>query len=212
MKKLLIVLYLISHIATGQPTERSFVVIDPATSFSEVNLHIWNSLNKPGFVHASKLPNGPSFGTIIKPDGPYLQTFTNHTLNFAVNDGAALMSLTPDGNVINNRNTQINGVVIKQLKLTGVTDAYDPLIPLTTNDGLPFETRIPHGLIAGNIISIKLVINADVGFSIGEEYTYTPGHRAAISYDPTFIHVWNYQTNSQFIRNKPFKILITYKN
>jgi hypothetical protein len=206
MKKLLFLFYLISQAAAGQS-----VMLAPANLVNSVNLSIKNSLNQPGFVHSSSFTGGPSFGTVFKPDGAYLQTFTNHPLKFAVNNGDAEMILTTAGNVIITGSTKIKNVNIKQLKLTGNTDAYNPLFP-ATNDGFPYETRIAHGLIAANIISIKLVIVADVGFSICEEYSYSPGYRAAISFDPTYLHVWNYQASSQNIRNKPFKVLITYKN
>jgi hypothetical protein len=204
MKKILILL-LFGPLAFGQSVE-----LKP-NAYDSGLLEIKNSLNMPGLVHSSSVPGGPSMGTVIKADGAYLQTFTNHALNFAVNNGSALLTVNTAGNVqISNATTFFSGIKIMQKKIAGIIDGYDG-ITQATNDGLPNETRIAHGLDASKIISVKMVIIVATGFSIGEEYSYQPGHKAAISYDNTFIHVWNGTTSGGAIRNKPFKILITYK-
>jgi hypothetical protein len=205
MKKILILLLFVP-LAFGQSVE-----LKPNFDYSGSPIKITNSLNQPGLVHSSSLINGPIMGTVIKSDGVYFQTFTNHPLKFAVNNASESYKVTTASNVIVQDALVFYSLGIKQLKLTGLTDGFIAG-NLATSDGLPYETRIAHGLDASKILAIKLIINADVGFSIGEEYTYSPGNRAAISHDPTYVHVWNYQTNSFNIRNKPFKILITYTN
>jgi hypothetical protein len=206
---LLVIIIIASPLGTGRLYAQS-VEISP-NQFSVSNLQIKNSLNQPGLIHSSTAPGGPSMGTVIKADGAYLQTFTNHPLKFAINNGSELYQVTPASNVVIKNGAQFGATNFKQIKFEGFTDGYDPA-NAATNDGLQYETRITHGLDASKIISIKMIIIASPGFSIGEEYTFSPGYRAAVSHDPTFLHVWNYQTNSQNIRNKPFKVLITYLN
>jgi hypothetical protein len=206
MKKLFFFFYIISQVAAGQAVE-----LKPNFDFSGTTLKIQNNFNQPGFLHSANFVGGPSIGTIIKPDGAYLQTFSNHPLKLAVNDNnTESMRVTTQGNVVLNNGVQMYVNTIVQLKITGFTDGYDQ-INNVTNDGLPNETRIAHGLTAGSIISIKIIVNANTGFSVGEEYTYNLAYRVGLSFDNTYIHVWNYAT-STLIRSKPFKILITYKN
>ncbi len=205
MKKILF-LFLFGPLAFGQSVE-----LKPNAYLNDGLLDIKNSLNMPGLVHSSSLPGGPSIGTVIKADGAYLQTFSNHALNFAVNNGSSLLQVNTAGNVkISNATGFFYGIQIMQKQIVGITDGFDGITSIT-NDGLPNETRIAHGLDASKIISVKLVIVVSTGFSIGEEYSYQPGHRAGISFDNTFIHVWNGTSTGAAIRNRPFKILITYK-
>ena len=204
MKKILIILLCACFGVDGQSVE-----LKTSGSFSGL-LEIKNSLNMPGLVHSSTLPSGPSIGTVFKADGAYLQTFTNHSLNFAVNNGSPLYRINTAGNVQITNAANFFGLTIMQKKIEGILDGYDG-ISVASNDGLPNETRIAHGLNASNIISVKLVILVSTGFSIGEEYSYQSGHRAGISFDNTFIHVWNNTFTGAAVRNKPFKILITYK-
>jgi hypothetical protein len=208
MKKLLFLFYLISQAATAQSVE-----LKPTNEdFYSPNINIKNTLNQPGLVHSLIGASGPSVGTVIKADGAYLQTFTNHSLNFAVNDGLALYTVTTASNVIIRNGLElVNEVGYRQIKLSGFTDAFDQ-VNQASNDGTPNETRIAHGLDASKIISIKLIVNVATGFSVGAEHTYYTNYRTAVSHDPTYIHVWNYPNNSSSIRNKPFKILITYRN
>jgi hypothetical protein len=206
MKKLLFLFYIISQVASAQSVE-----LKPNTDFSGRQIKITNGFNQPGFIHITNIAGGPVIGTIIKQDGAYLQTFTNHALKFAVNNNTnESMVITTQGNVVLNNGGQFYVKTLKQKKITGLTDGFDQINNFT-NDGLPNETRIAHGLTASDIISIKIVVNADVGFSVGEEYTYNPAYRIGLSYDNTNIHVWNYNF-STLIRSKPFKVLITYNS
>jgi hypothetical protein len=207
---LLVIIIIASPLGTGRLYAQS-VEISP-NQFALGNLLIKNALNQPGLVHSSTSPGGPSMGTVIKADGAYLQTFTNHPLNFAVNNGTAIYTVTTASNVIIRNGLELSEVVsYRQIKLSGLTDAFDQ-VNQASNDGTPNETRIAHGLDASKIISIKLIVNVATGFSVGAEHTYYSNYRTAVSHDPTYIHVWNYPNSSSSIRNKPFKILITYRN
>jgi hypothetical protein len=209
MKKLIILLLFLNHFCLAQ----NIKVGNLAFSNEKVDILTFN--NVPGLLHTGNFPNAPSMGTIYKTDGPYLQTFTNHPLNFAVaNSSVAALQINTQSNVRIANYTQINsissGVLIKQIKYIGFTDNFDGSNP-ATNDGTPNETRIAHGLDASKIMAISLICNVSTGFDVCEEFQYYTGYQLSISYDNTYIHVWNYPNNSNLIRNKPFKFLITFK-
>jgi hypothetical protein len=209
MKKLVIFLFSLYQIGYSQNIFVGNFI------FSNAKLIVKTMPMVPGLVQTGTSLNAPSLGTISKVDGPYLQTFTNHPLNFTINNSAS-----PDLQINTAGNVQISNYLridynnsitkIQQKKIVGTTDNFDGS-NLATNDGTPNETRIAHGLDASKIMSISVMCNVSPGFDVGEEFQYYTGYQLAISYDNTFIHVWNYPGNSNLIRNKPFKFLITFK-
>jgi hypothetical protein len=62
------------------------------------------------------------------------------------------------------------------------------------------------------IISLKLVVDCGVNGNVSEEYTFNPGFQVSVSYDQInrVIYVWNKAGNCYDIKNKPFKIMMTY--
>jgi hypothetical protein len=209
MKKFILLILFCCQIAFSQIIHVGYF------PFTNPKVYLRTELNQPGFLQTGNFTNAPSVGTVFKSDGAYFQTFTNHPLNLAVNNGSPALQINTSGNVRIYNYSEIDvlnaNLIIKQALYTGLTDNYDPSNPLNTNDGLPNETRIAHGLNATKIISIGLICNVSPGFDIPEEFQAYSGNQLSISYDNTFIHVWNYPNNSNFVRNKPFKFLITYK-
>ncbi len=208
MKKILIIFLFAS---LGLKAQNVLLTPNPLSGINSSSIFINNALNQPGFVHGStNFIFGPSLGTVIKADGPYFQTFTNHPLIFSANDGLACMTIQTDGNILINNGTFVGGGgFIKNKKYTGFIDGYDLFIP-GSNDGTPDQTTIPHGLTANRILSVKLMIEVASTVKVGDGYTYANGFEANFSYDNTNIYVWKKPGNSSNIYNKPFSLLVTY--
>jgi hypothetical protein len=179
-------------------------------AFAGGSLFIKNTINQPGLLHSYNSLSGPTIGTVIKSDGPYIQTFSQHALHFSTNNQATCMSIEPDRNVWISKYLIQNSYSTSYRKYTGFVDGYDPNNPFS-NDGNPNETFLPHGLDASKIISIKLLVNTLTGMIVGEDVGYFANLSASVSYDNTYLHVWNKAGNSAAILNKPFTILVTYK-
>jgi hypothetical protein len=207
MKKLVIFFLLLNKFVFGQS-----VIID--SRVPNTNIELKTNLNIPGLLHKGSTSGYPSVGIVIKSDGPYLQTFTDHDLNFAVNNNAApTMIVEKTGDVKFNGFTAVNndvkGSYFKYKKFTGFTDAYNPAIP-SSNDTFPYETRIAHGLDASKIISVDLVVALDNGRFVGPNFK--SGSKFEVSYDDTYLHIWNYPAPLTTQLNRPFKVLISYSN
>jgi hypothetical protein len=204
MKKTLILLCLTAQIAFGQST-----TVLPANNNG--TYVIKTALNVPGIQHES--PGNAILGTVIKADGVYFQTFNNKPFGFATWDFSPSIEIGVNNVTTMQYATSVgyDSPLISQRKLTGITDAYDPLFP-STNDGTPYCTKIPHGASsAANIASASLIIDTVTGGFVCAEYSFSPGYKATVSFDNTYIYVWNYPGLSDIIRNKPFTILITYQ-
>ncbi len=89
---------------------------------------------------------------------------------------------------------------IKTKKLTGITA-----------DTEGFATTVAHGLNAAKILSITVMVEFQTNQYIHEGYTQTAERLFNWYADTTNISVMNSPTNSDLIRSKPFRILITYE-
>jgi hypothetical protein len=179
-------------------------------AFAGGSLFIKNTVSQPGLLHSFNGLTGPSIGTVIKSDGPYIQTFSLHALHFSSNNQAACMAIQTNRNVWISKYLIQNTYSTSYRKYTGFVDGYDPATPFS-NDGNPNETFLPHGLDASKIISVKLLVNTLTGLIVGEDVGYFANLSASVSYDNTYLHVWNKTGESANILNKPFTILVTYQ-
>jgi hypothetical protein len=206
MKKLILLFGVLARVSMGQS-----VILDPSINTGTHKIN--TAINIPGFVHNGNTAGTPSLGTVIKSDGPYLQTFTNNTLNFGTNNFLTNMTINQNGNVQNSTFTNFGSAStsIRQIKITGFTDAYDG-INASTNDGVPYyNTYAIVGFPGIAISSVDLIIDAGGASFVPQEYQSSPGYQAAVSWDETTIYISNYPLNSSLVRNKAFKLLVTYR-
>ncbi len=159
-------------------------------------------------------------GTYITIEGAYIQTHSNHNLNFRTsNAGPAQLTFATNDNVgvgVPNPTAKLhvdgftklgsNAPAIKMLKFTGTTAAFS----VTTGPNSNFVT-IPHGIPAEKILSVSVVVDLGPAGNVFANYTQTAGYEIDITYNNAFLYVWNIPTNSANILSKPFKVLITYK-
>lgn len=93
-----------------------------------------------------------------------------------------------------------NAPAVKMLKLTGTTGA--------TEGGF---VDIAHGLTAGKILSVELLIEYAAGAWVTESYLVAAEYQANCVVSAGNIRVVNHATNSGNILGKPLKILVTYE-
>jgi hypothetical protein len=68
-----------------------------------------------------------------------------------------------------------------------------------------------HGLDASKILSITLLIDTDLGYNVPENYKIYAGFQAGVSFENTYIYIWNSPANSSQILNKPVQAFVTYE-
>ena len=89
----------------------------------------------------------------------------------------------------------------KMIKFTGTTAALaDP------NQ----YTQITHGLTASKILRVDVVVDLGGAGNVQQDYTQSAGYQVGVSFENTFIYVWNSPSNSENIKRKPFKVLVPY--
>ena len=179
-------------------------------TYTEKSIEIKTNFNIPGFMLESSSPTGAKIGTVIRSTGAYLQTFNKK--KFQLGDPFYFLGFTIDtlSNVYFENYAALGADApnIEMRQILGVTDGF--LSGLAgSNDGSPYFTAILLNQDVGHILSVSLVIQADANHIVSEGHTFTAGYEASISYDDRFIYVNNKPGNSQYILNKPFKILIT---
>jgi hypothetical protein len=154
---------------------------------------------------------------LISPDGTQTATVKNGQI--ALNDGvrdrvsvtaAQSVLLSPDGQkavsaedigVKNTGYTRLGAAApfIQQKKLTGTTSA--------TEGG---NVTIAHGLNRTKILAVSVIVDSGVN-SMFPEYTFVSGYRFHVYWNDTTVVVVNHGTESELIRSKPIKVLITYE-
>ena len=177
---------------------------------SQYDVNVTTGLNQPGLIHENLLGTH-RLGTIYKNNDVFFQTFTNTPLSLGVGYLNQHIIFQTDGNTVIPNYTGFGELLIKQKKLIGTTDNYNPSNP-NTNDGSPYVNTIAHNLDASKIVSIRIMVNSlGAGLYYAEEHTYIPGVRAAVSFDANHVYISNYPNQSQYIRGCPVTVFITYK-
>ena len=179
-------------------------------------------LKKDGIGLAHYSADGTvGIGTYVTAnDGAYIQTHTNHNLNFRTNNtGPAQLTLATNGNFgvnVPNPTAKLhvdgytklgsNAPAIKMLKFTGTTAT----VSVPTGPNANYVT-IPNTIPADKILSVSLVVDLGPAGNVFAGYTQTAGYEVDITYNNAFFYFWNIPTNSANILSKPFKLLVTYK-
>lgn len=89
---------------------------------------------------------------------------------------------------------------VKMVKLTGITSA------VQGNSVL-----VAHGLNAGKILSVELLVEYNPGSFVPASYAYTSGYECSFYFNATTLYIGNVTGNSANVLSKPFKVLITYE-
>jgi hypothetical protein len=153
-----------------------------------------------GFGHSTI--GGQFVGTLIgSSSGGLLAYSTTNSFNLAVNNGPAAVKLDSAVTMVNYTALGSNAPFIKTKLLIGTTSA---------NTGFSASSNIPHDIPNQKIVEIKLMIFDGTKY-VPQEYTQEPGKQASVFVNAANIAVANSVTNSANIRNKPFKLYITYE-
>jgi hypothetical protein len=72
-------------------------------------------------------------------------------------------------------------------------------------------TAILHGLSQSKILSVTLSINTGGGYFISENYKVYNGFQAGVSFDGSYLYIWNSPTNSENILNKVLTAFIVHE-
>jgi hypothetical protein len=179
-------------------------------TYTEKSIEIKTNFNIPGFMLESSSTTGAKMGTVIRSSGAFLQTFNKK--KFQLGNPFYGIGFTIDtlSNVYfeNYAALGTDAPNIEMRQISGITDGF--LSGLAgSNDGSPYFTAILLNQDLERILSVSLLIQADANHIVSEGHTFTAGYEASISYDDRYIYVNNKPGNSQYILNKPFKILIT---
>jgi hypothetical protein len=193
MKKILqIIAFILAQQAFGQSIEFLPNKISVKTPFST-----------NGFSH-SNLDGSKYFYSELSPNNVYLAS--NTAINFAVNNGSPAIRISDVENLITfNTFTKLGapGPAIKTKLLTGIT---------ASGTGSSASSEIVHGITnPEKILDVKLVVDLGPAGNVTDEYTRSSGYQVSLSFNGAFIYVSNSIANSINIRNKPFKLYITYE-
>jgi hypothetical protein len=93
-----------------------------------------------------------------------------------------------------------NAPAIKQIEFTGTT---------ASTEGAFVD--IAHGLTAGKIMDVRVLIEYTTGNWITTGYTINPEYLADYVIGATNIRLYNHNSSSGSILSKPVKVLVTYK-
>ena len=155
----------------------------------------------PGFPHLYSINN--SIENII------LGTDIGSNLNLAINNGAAAVKMSL-ANIehVNYTAFGLTAPFIKTKLLTGVLPAID---------GSSASSTVLHGvadytkILSVNIEVSEPAIGLNPARTYSEEYTFTPGYQVSYFINGASLVVINSNGNSFNVRNKPFKVFITYE-
>lgn len=94
----------------------------------------------------------------------------------------------------------VDAPAVRMKKFTGVT-----------HSSIGASTAIAHGVISSKILAVDCLIEYTPGFYMKTESSISIGRKTHITIDADNILIHNNSTDSAFILNKPFKVIITYE-
>jgi hypothetical protein len=204
MKKIVFFLFLVSNLSYGQS-----LLIEPPVLNVAAGEVLKTPKNALGYIHISQSPGGGILGTIIKDDGPYLQSFNNKPLYLQAgqNKGFGLAAETNgDVTIANYTKMGLFSPRIQYKKITGYTAKTSPGGCVTA----------PHYLDATKIISLSIILRYEsvagqivyLAENTIQATDYTPG--ISVSYNETDVYICiKILNNLSYIPE--YKLLITYQ-
>lgn len=191
--------------------------VDATTNMELTGIAVTKASNP---TSSSTPSNDPNISTVIytpilNQTVKYRLTNTNGTGNIidpsyveVLQIGSTAQTSVPSSLIDTSNGITINGYTklgsdapaIKIKKITGTT--------ASTEGG---TTSINHGLNSSKIISVVVIIEYTTSRFIHTSYTFATGYQVDWELSTTQISILNHPTNSENVRSKPFRVLITYE-